>query len=139
MAMGKARAKLQVSRPRPVPARNALDQPQLPLVTAPKPRRDGVEPEQAAKVAIARRAEPGEWVVDYDWKKFPSMFDAENMPPSRFPMKCRRPPEHSPGITLAGRVVVPWYSPTIPDLTLDPKVAWLQTAPQSKAREFAII
>ena len=47
-----------MSRRRPTPARGILDQPELPL--APPRRRPGlVEPEQAAKVAIARRAKPG--------------------------------------------------------------------------------
>ena len=46
-----------MSRRRPNAAR-MLDQPELPLA-APKARTRGVEPEQAAKVAIARRAKPG--------------------------------------------------------------------------------
>ena len=46
-----------MSRRRPNAAR-ALDQPELPLA-APKRRAAFVEPEQAAKAAIARRAKPG--------------------------------------------------------------------------------
>src|SRR5439155_111177 len=51
------RAGLLVSRRRPNPAR-VREQPELPLA-APKRRVAFVEPEQAAKVAIARRAKPG--------------------------------------------------------------------------------
>jgi hypothetical protein len=46
-----------MSRRRPNVAR-MLDQPELPIA-APKRRAASVEPEEAAKVAIARRAKPG--------------------------------------------------------------------------------
>ena len=48
-------------RPRATPSgRTSADQPELPLASAPKgPAGPGVDPEQAAKLAIARRAKPG--------------------------------------------------------------------------------
>ena len=46
-----------MSRRRPTLARRILDQPELPLA-APRRRTSFLEPEQAAKIAIARRAKP---------------------------------------------------------------------------------
>jgi hypothetical protein len=41
------------------PDRSGIDQPELPLVAAPRRRsRSVLEPEQAAKLAVARRAKP---------------------------------------------------------------------------------
>jgi hypothetical protein len=73
--------------------------------------------------------ESGNWLVDYDGRKFPEMFDDANKPPTRFPMQWIRPSEVFPGVTLACRVVVPWHSPNIFLTAIDPKVSWIQTAP----------
>jgi hypothetical protein len=82
--------------------------------------------------------ESGDWLVDYDGNAFPTMFDDANKPATRFPMRWPRPPEILPGITLAGRVFVPWYASTIPDSALDSKVTWKQPAPQGRTVVFTV-
>ena len=47
-----------MSRRRPSRTKRAEDQPELPLTARPKPH-GGLDPEKAAKLAIARRAKPG--------------------------------------------------------------------------------
>jgi hypothetical protein len=83
--------------------------------------------------------ESGSWHIAFDSKAFPSLFEGTDRPSSRFATKWSRPPELSPGVVLACRILVPWYAPTVPEPTLDPKVTWIQTAPHDKALEFAVI
>lgn len=83
--------------------------------------------------------ETGSWHIAFDSKAFPSQFEEPDRPFSRFVTKWGRPPELSPGVVLACRILVPWYAPTVAEAAADPKVTWIATAPHGKAIEFAMI
>lgn len=91
------------------------------------------------RVVKASFHETGSWHIAFDSEAFPSLFEDTEGPPSRFATKWGRPPELSPGVVLACRILVPWYGSTVPEPVPDPKVTWIPTAPHGKAIEFAVI
>lgn len=83
---------------------------------------------------------PARWhVALVDPKSFDEAFEAGARPPSRFAGVWERPAPIAEGITLGCRVHVPWYTVTMADANLDPKVLWISTAPQGHAVEFDIL
>jgi hypothetical protein len=72
----------------------------------------------------------GQWHLAYNEQKFDSMFEKGCQPESRYIEKWHRPiPGESSGLTLACRVLIPWYAVSIPVATLKKDIHWID-APQ---------
>ncbi len=82
--------------------------------------------------------ESGRWHVGFDAARFPSMFEENSEPPTRFAGRWDRPAPLIEGLTLACRVHTPWYGVTISVSTLDEKVNWIQSVPLGHSIEVAI-
>ena len=83
--------------------------------------------------------ESGAWHIAFDGKAFDSLFEPADKPPSRFAQKWSRPTDRAPGILVPCRILVPWYSPTVPEANLSHAITWIKTAPQGKAVSFYLV
>lgn len=82
----------------------------------------------------------GNWHISFSKSLHADGFaDASERPDSRFFDTWPRPPEIGPGITLAFRVVVPWFSATIEVKEEEVDVVWVAPAGKGYAIEFAIL
>jgi hypothetical protein len=82
----------------------------------------------------------GKWHIAFSKKFYEEGFaDQLNRPDSRFSDAWPRPTEIGPGVTLAFRVVVPWFSATVKGAEEEAGVVWIHPAPEGQAIEFAIL
>lgn len=81
----------------------------------------------------------GNWHVAFSKKFYADGFaDESRRPDSRFTDTWPRPTEIAPGVTLAFRVVVPWFGATVQSTETEADVVWVPPAPAGHAIEFAI-
>lgn len=83
--------------------------------------------------------ESGSWQVGFSTEFFDRGFEERARPRSRHIEIWPRPPEISPGLTLALRIVVPWGSPTIEIRRNERGVKWIPTAPEGHAVQFCVL
>jgi len=118
--------------------------------TAPRPGRFGPQNGLKHDVYLACRALKGElkaslhqsgnWHIAFSKKSYKNGFaDESNRPDSRFTDVWPRPPEIAPGITLAFRIVVPWFSATVDVAEEEANVILVPPALEGHAIEFAIL
>lgn len=82
----------------------------------------------------------GRWHVAFSPDFYESGFnDPATRPASRFAQSWPRPPDIAQGITLAFRIVVPWFSATVVDEAVAPDVFWATSAPTGQAVEFDVL
>lgn len=82
----------------------------------------------------------GNWHVAFSKNFYEHGFANESSrPASRFTDMWPRPPEIAYGITLAFRVVVPWFSATVAAHEEEEDVIWVSPAPEGQAIEFAVL
>lgn len=82
----------------------------------------------------------GAWHIFFSKQFYESGFaDEGTRPATRFSDKWPRPSEIVPGVTLAFRIVVPWFSATVEAPKEEPEVVWVPPASDGHAIEFAII
>lgn len=84
--------------------------------------------------------ESGRWHVALS----PGFYDQEfthdaARPSSRFVDRWPRPPEIAPGVALAYRIIVPWFSATVQSKQEDTKVFWVSPPPEGHAIQFAVL
>lgn len=79
--------------------------------------------------------ESGNWHLAYDQQFLQDQTDSESkLRADRFIDKWQRPPEISPGVTLAYRVAIPSGTVSIPQSQpRDQKIVWLTEPPQGKS------
>jgi hypothetical protein len=82
----------------------------------------------------------GAWHIAFTPQTFAGGFaDASNRPDSRFMDSWPRPKEIAPGVRLAFRVSIPWFSATILNTEPDSAVIWLPPAPEGQTVEVAVV
>ena len=73
----------------------------------------------------------GQWHIAFSRFFYDTAFaDEATRPRTRFTDTWRRPPDIAPGITLAFRIVVPWFSATVSHNVEIPNVIWIPSAPK---------
>lgn len=80
----------------------------------------------------------GRWHVAFDSTQFPSMFEEESSPATRFMSKWNKPAPIIQGLSLACRIHTPWHAVTIPDASLDANVTWIPMAPEGQSVEVVV-
>jgi hypothetical protein len=84
--------------------------------------------------------ESGHWHIAFSPAFYERRFaDEDTRPSSRFTDEWSRPAEIAPGLTLAYRVVVPWFSATIKPEKEARGIAWVPSAPKGQAIQFAVL
>jgi len=81
----------------------------------------------------------GSWHVAYSNKFFEAGFEESSRPVSRFTQQWPRPPEIAKGMTLAFRIVTPWFAPITPIASLESDIKWIPAPAVGKAIETAIL
>ena len=82
----------------------------------------------------------GRWHISFSKMIHEEGFaDKSSRPDSRFLDTWPRPTEIGPGVTLAFRVVVPWFSATVEAKEEETGVVWVAPAAEGHAIEFAIL
>ena len=82
----------------------------------------------------------GQWHIAFSRCFYDTAFaDEATRPRTRFTDTWRRPPDIAPGITLAFRIVVPWFSATVSHNVEIPNVIWIPSAPKHKAIKVYIL
>lgn len=82
----------------------------------------------------------GTWHVSFSKGFYETGFaDAATRPASRFTDTWPRPNEIAPGVTLAFRIVVPWFSTTVEGKDEVQEIVWVAPASEGYAIEFAVL
>lgn len=82
----------------------------------------------------------GRWHIAFSQPFYDNTFaDEARRPKTRFTDTWPRPSEIAPGITLAFRIVVPWFSATVPQTVEEPKVTWIPSASEHEAVEVYVL
>lgn len=83
--------------------------------------------------------ESGNWHIAFSPRFYEHRFEEDsNRPASRFTDRWSRPCDIAQGITLAFRIVVPWFSATVDDEE-GKDILWVPSAVEGYAIEFAIL
>jgi hypothetical protein len=81
----------------------------------------------------------GQWHVGFSQAFYEDAFEDKTRPKMRFTDAWPRPPDIAPGITLAFRVIVPWFSATVRQGAEEPNVVWIPSATENEAVEVCIL